>query len=931
MKKIFTLLFLFANIAAYCQSSTVVISQVYSGGGSSSATVTYKNDYVELHNVSASLQDIGGFSLQYGSGTGNFGNTATQIYAIPALTTIPAGGYLLIQLGAAGTGGADLPVTADLTSLNLSMGAAAGKVALVNNAVALGCGATATACTLPSASIIDLVAWGTSNNAEGGAAVGALSITTGAVRKLLGCQDTDNNLTDFDIVTAPVPRNSGSPIATCGAVGPLLSASPNITGLSTTAGVASAPISFNLSGTNLTGFPSNIAVTASANFEVSLTSGSGYATSVNVPYTSATLTSTPIYTRINATAPLGSVTGTVTSSGGGSANAVVNVSGNVLSPEPGTQASAIDISSIVNNGMDIDWVNGNGTSRLVVIRQTTAAEVAPTDGSTYTANTNIATAGTTGSGNFVVFSGTGIGPVTVTGLTAGTNYTVRVYEFNGSAGSNNYNITTAVDNPNNATTTGISPLLQQVNFTSVSTPLYMGSGTATRTPTMFFAKLTNLAPNTTYRYFTQAAIASDLGTAATGAGNSILIDYTAGPVTYTYTSAPSIVTAGGYGKFTTNASGSFTGSFGIVNTGNARFTAGTSILPNIALAVDGATNIEYRFALNQSITVLQFAATTGAGDGTFIKGTSSASPGNLVGLWKSVDGSSFINQVSARPLSMTLSENPTVATGAGATAWATNFITGYDLTAGSWNTIIPNNNPNGVQLIQQFNISTGAVLGCNSDADGTWPTGLVVTANPTSGATPLQISSTDAPINAGICFDIIPIKLSSFEVQKINNTVKLSWTTAQEINSKEFIIERSSNGINWTAIATVAASGNSNTKVNYTKTDNSPTKGINFYRIKQVDLDGKFDYSSTKSILFNVAYEVLVTPNPATSIINVYVDKSNNRSVNILLLDASGKVVRNINTDQPHVQINTSSLGRGLYYVKVIDDRNVVTNKVLLQ
>ncbi|HRF19670.1 MAG TPA: lamin tail domain-containing protein, partial [Chitinophagaceae bacterium] len=141
MKKIFTACFILFSLITFSQSTTVVISQVYPGGGSSSPTVTYKNDYVELHNISSVVQDISGFSLQYGSATGNFGSSGTQIFAIPAGTTIPAGGYLLIQLGTAGTGGANLPVTPDLSSTNLSMGAASGKVALVNNSTPLGCGA----------------------------------------------------------------------------------------------------------------------------------------------------------------------------------------------------------------------------------------------------------------------------------------------------------------------------------------------------------------------------------------------------------------------------------------------------------------------------------------------------------------------------------------------------------------------------------------------------------------------------------------------------------------------------------------------------------------------------------------------------------------------------------------------------------------------
>lgn len=217
MKKIFTLLFSFVSIIAFSQSTTVVISQVYGGGGGS--TGTYLNDYVELHNVSNVTQDISGFQLMYGSSSGQFGSAAGNIYTFPASTTIPAGGYLLIQTSNAGSGGVALPVTPDFTTTNLNMSGASGKVALVTAAFAgNSCGATATPCSLPNANIIDLVSYGAANNAEGGTSVNngvALTSTQGAVRKLSGCQDTDNNNADFDVVSAPVPRNSSSAAVNC--------------------------------------------------------------------------------------------------------------------------------------------------------------------------------------------------------------------------------------------------------------------------------------------------------------------------------------------------------------------------------------------------------------------------------------------------------------------------------------------------------------------------------------------------------------------------------------------------------------------------------------------------------------------------------------------------------------------------------------------
>jgi hypothetical protein len=198
-------------------STTFVISQAYGGGGGT--TGTYLNDYVELKNISTSPQSLNGLSLMYGSATGQFGSVATNVYPLANVTVQP-GKFYLVQLSAAGTVGAALPVTPDEVTTNLTMGGQNGKVALVTSAFpANTCGATATPCTLPNENIIDLVAWGIANNAEGGAATNAgasITSTQGNVRKNNGCTDTDNNNADFDIITAPVPRNSASAASACG-------------------------------------------------------------------------------------------------------------------------------------------------------------------------------------------------------------------------------------------------------------------------------------------------------------------------------------------------------------------------------------------------------------------------------------------------------------------------------------------------------------------------------------------------------------------------------------------------------------------------------------------------------------------------------------------------------------------------------------------
>jgi predicted extracellular nuclease len=171
-------------------SSTIVISQVYGGGGNSGAT--YKNDFIELYNLGTSAVDLSTWSVQYASSTGSSWQRTN-------LTgSLQPGHYYLIQ-EAAGTGGTvNLPAP-DATG-TIAMSATTGKVALVNNQTTLSG-------TCPAgASIIDFVGFGSANCSET-SPTPALSNTTAALRNGNGSIDTDNNLADFT-VGVPTPRNS---------------------------------------------------------------------------------------------------------------------------------------------------------------------------------------------------------------------------------------------------------------------------------------------------------------------------------------------------------------------------------------------------------------------------------------------------------------------------------------------------------------------------------------------------------------------------------------------------------------------------------------------------------------------------------------------------------------------------------------------------
>lgn len=220
------------------QHPTFVLSQVYGGGGAMSGTPAYANDYVEIKNVTDNPESLEGLSLYYGAALGNFANSSTNAFALPNVTLNP-GQYYLVQLGMTGTVGSPLPVTPDVVTTNLSMAAGSGKVALTTAGLPPNtCGSAATPCSAEQLSyIVDWVAYGaagngTAGNGEGGTSVNngvAITNMDGAVRKNGGCQDTNNNNNDFDVVTPPVPRNSQSGLTPC-AGGPTPTATSTATG-----------------------------------------------------------------------------------------------------------------------------------------------------------------------------------------------------------------------------------------------------------------------------------------------------------------------------------------------------------------------------------------------------------------------------------------------------------------------------------------------------------------------------------------------------------------------------------------------------------------------------------------------------------------------------------------------------------------------------
>ena len=193
-------------MGAASAQAAVLISQVYGGGGNAGAT--WRNDFVELHNTGAAAVDVSGWSLQYTSAAG----TSWGSQKVTLSGSLPAGGYLLVQLGSGGAAGALLPASQASGTFNMS--ATAGKLALLNTSVSLA----AVNCPGDPA-VVDLVGYGTTADCFEGAARAPVPSATASVQRLGdGCQDTQHNGNDF-VAGVPTPRNSASPPLVCGTAG----------------------------------------------------------------------------------------------------------------------------------------------------------------------------------------------------------------------------------------------------------------------------------------------------------------------------------------------------------------------------------------------------------------------------------------------------------------------------------------------------------------------------------------------------------------------------------------------------------------------------------------------------------------------------------------------------------------------------------------
>ncbi|MES2777753.1 MAG: T9SS type A sorting domain-containing protein [Bacteroidota bacterium] len=278
-----------------------------------------------------------------------------------------------------------------------------------------------------------------------------------------------------------------------------------------------------------------------------------------------------------------------------------------------------------------------------------------------------------------------------------------------------------------------------------------------------------------------------------------------------------------------------------------------------------------------------------------------------------------------------------------------NQFGGTDLSGGSITTIRFTSFPTNTASITINGIKYGAGF-------TPWPSGGVTVPASTSGQplVPVAIDPVNGVINAVISYVtidnagaqsqlatitvpftiILPVTFGDITATSNNCNISLAFETLSEQNTKQFEIEHSPDGITWTVVAILGTKGNSTAKQVYQYAHTGAATGTGYYRVKQLDLDGSIQYSSTVTITNNCTTRggYMVFPNPVKDILNIVLPENTDAILLIRLTTADGRLVRGGTISNGNRgSFDASSILPGLYLLQVIKGNRVLYNQKIIK
>jgi hypothetical protein len=653
-----------------------------------------------------------------------------------------------------------------------------------------------------------------------------------------------------------------------------------------------------------------------------------------------------------------------------------------------TQA-ATSFSQISKDGdrMRIVWTNGNGGKRIVIARKGMAVSYKPIDGTNYTANT-IFTQGTqVAPGEYVVYDGT-TNYFDLTGLEIGATYHFAIYEYNTSdAGVNDYltssfltgnapTISWPTTQTSGFSATNIQGTQATINFTvgngsnrlffmkanspvdadPTTVPTYAGYSLAYgsvqvgntgnyfvfRTNGVGPFTVTNLAPNTTY-YVSGFEYNGSSAPAYLMPGSSYSFTTTdlPGATVPTVAASAPVVSAVDGNKFNfkwTNGNGTgrmvvmragntvnFTPASATSYTANAAFGTGTNLGNDQYVVYNGTGNsvsitnllpaTTYYltvFEYNGSGSLLRYLTSTvlnssGATAAAPTVGASNALPtttGNSMTLnWTNGNGENRLvvvkknTNVLAAPVNLSVYPANTV------------FKSGSQIAVDEYVVYAGNGSSVTVTGLAPGEVYYYKVFEYNGSTAPVYNTSTVLSGSVATGA--------------------LPVTWLYFNATQKSDKVQLSWGTSAEVNSAWFVVERSTNGIDFQQVDRVAANNNTTRDQHYNFTDPVTAQQKLFYRLKQIDIDGAYTYSKVVTVQTAEQATARLQPNPVQDVVRIQLpDSRQNATLNIY--NAAGILVlrQTISNWQP---VNVQQLTAGMYYLQVQQGNQLYSLKMTKQ
>jgi hypothetical protein len=240
------------------------------------------------------------------------------------------------------------------------------------------------------------------------------------------------------------------------------------------------------------------------------------------------------------------------------------------------------------------------------------------------------------------------------------------------------------------------------------------------------------------------------------------------------------------------------------------------------------------------------------------------------------------------------------------------------------------NQPTGFRYLQVQNSDVPACDDSVRRYDYGWP-------NDDDGNFLTWTSDTDVIYTNTGCTNIVtPVRLLSFGGQLAGQNANLYWQTASEQNTKSFEIDWSSDGVNFTAIATAPAAGNSSVIKSYSKIDYSIASGVNFYRLKMIDMDGRVSYSPV--IRINNPKKgggIKVYADEAGSHLNMEWESSASGTTTAVVYDFVGRALIQTNIAATagvnRQQIAINALPKAGYVLKLVSNGQAIVTRFVKQ